>query len=104
MSFDVESYFTIIPIGGALRAPLEKLENEPTLADRTNLTPGQVADLLDFVLRSTYFRYNGAIYEQKEGAHMGSPVSVIVANLYMEFYEERAIATRCGSPRYGSAL
>ena len=48
---------------GSVKAALCKLENDPGLADRTNLTPTQIADLLNFVLRSTYFQYNGSIYE-----------------------------------------
>jgi len=50
---------------GAVEAALCKLENDPGLSDRTNLTPTQIADLLNFVLRSTYFQYNGSIYERK---------------------------------------
>ena len=33
------------------------------------------------------------IYSQVEGAAMGSPVSPIVANLFMEWFEENAINT-----------
>jgi len=80
-------------------AALCKLENDPGLADRTNLTPTQIADLLNFVLRSTYFQYNGSIYKQKDGAAMGSPVSAVIANLYMEESEERAIATATYKPK-----
>ena len=50
-------------------------KNDPSLPDRTTLTPAQIADLLNFVLRSTYFQYNRSIYEQREGAAMGSLVS-----------------------------
>ena len=99
VSFDVESLFTNVPIEGAVKAALCKLENDPGLADRTNLTPTQIADLLNFVLRSTYFQYNGSIYEQKDGAAMGSPVSAVIANLYMEEFEERAIATATYKPK-----
>ena len=91
VSFDIESLFTIVPFKGAIKAALCKLENDPGLADRTNLTPTQTADLLKFVLRSTYFQYNGLIYEQKDRAARGSPVSAVIANLYMEEFEERAI-------------
>ena len=74
VSFDVESLFTNVPIEGAVKAALCKLENDPGLADRTNLTPTQIADLLNFVLRSTYSQYNGSIYEQKDGTAMhGEP-------------------------------
>ena len=99
VSFDVESLFTNVPIDGAVQAALQKLENDPSLADRTTLKPAQIADLLTFVLRSTYFQYNGSIYEQREGAAMGSPVSAVIANLYMESFEEQAITTSSNKPR-----
>ena len=35
----------------------------------------------------------GHFYEQKEGAAMGSPISAVVANLYMEFFDELALET-----------
>ena len=79
VSFDVESLFTNVPIDAAVQATLLKFENDPSLADCTTLTPPQIADLLNFVLRSTYFQYNGSIYEQKDCAAMGSP-------LYMESF------------------
>ena len=77
VSFDVESLFTNVPIDAAVQVALQKLENGPCLADRTTLTPTPIADLLTLVLRSTYFQYNGLIYEQKDGATMGSPVSAV---------------------------
>ena len=83
VSFDVESLFTNVPIEGTVQAALRKLECDPTLAERTTLTPAQIADLLEFVLRSTYFQYNASIYEQREDAATGSPVSAVIANLYM---------------------
>ena len=98
VSFDVESLFTNVPIDAAVQAALQRLENDPSLADRITLTPAQIADLLTFVLRSTYFQYNGSIYEQKDGAAMGSPVSAVIANLYMESFEEQAIPTSSYKP------
>ena len=98
VSFDVESLFTNVPIDAAVQAALQRLENDPSLADRTTLTPAQIADLLTFVMRSTYFQYNGSIYEQKDGAAMGSPVSAVIANLYMESFEEQAITTSSYKP------
>ena len=55
VSFDVESLFTNVPIDAAVQTALQKLEDDPSLVDRTTLTPAQMADLLNFVLRSTYF-------------------------------------------------
>ena len=46
-----------------------------------------------------FFQYNRSIYEQKNGATMGSPVSAVIANLYMESFEEQAINTSSYEPR-----
>ena len=86
-----------VPINVSVEATLQKLENEPSLADRT--TPAQIGDLLNFVSRSTYLQYNGSICEQREGAAMRRPVSAVNANLYMESFEEKAIATSPQKPR-----
>ena len=91
VSFDVESLFTNVPIEGALNAALQRLSADTSLPARTSLSPSQITDLLGFVLRPTYFSYNGSFYEQQEGAAMGSPVSAVTANLYMEVFEEQAL-------------
>lgn len=88
ISFDVESLFTNVMIEGAVQAALQRLHDDPSLPDRTTLTPTQIADLLNFVLKSTYFKYRGSLYEQQEGATMGTPVSAVIADLYMEVFEE----------------
>ena len=50
-------------------------------------------DLLNLCLTSTYFQYNGKHYKQLHGTAMGSPVSVVVAEIVMQHVEERALAT-----------
>ena len=99
VSFDVESLFTNVPIEGAVQTTLRKLEADPCLANCTTLTPAQIADLLDFILRSTYFQYDGLIYEQQEGAAMGGSVSAVIANLYMEDFEEQALTSTPCMPK-----
>ena len=39
------------------------------------------------------FAYNGTHYQQVFGTAMGSPVSVVIANMVMEDVEQRALAT-----------
>ena len=50
-------------------------------------------DLLHLCLTSTYFQYNGKHYKQVHGTAMGSPVSIVVAEIVMQNIEEQALAT-----------
>ena len=50
-------------------------------------------DLLNLCLTSTYYKYNGKHYKQLHGTAMGSPVSVVVAEIVMQSIEEQALAT-----------
>ena len=97
-SYDVTALFTSVPIDKALHIIQSRLESDKTLCDRTRLSPKQVVKLLEVCLRCTYFVYNGIFYQQIHGAAMGSPVSPIVCNLYMEHLEQIAIETAPHSP------
>ena len=54
-----------------------------------------IMDVLNLCLKSTYFQYNGKHYKQLHGTAMGSPVSVVVAEIVMQHVEECALATCC---------
>ena len=90
-SYDVTALFTCVPVDKSLEIIYDLLCQDPMLHTRTNMTAEQVRDLLGLCLKTTYFQFNGKIYAQVEGAAMGSPVSPIVANLFMEWFEEKAI-------------
>ena len=57
------------------------------------LTSDDVVNLLEFILTTTYFTFRGKIYWQLFGIVMGSPVSLITANIFMETLEQQTIAT-----------
>ena len=65
------------------------LEKDHTLKERTVMAVSDIILLLEFCLKNTYFSFQDQFYEQVEGATMGSPVSPIVANLYMEYVEKK---------------
>lgn len=98
ISFDVQSLFTGVAIESAAQAALRKPANDFGLAYHTTLTPEQIAEILNFVPRSTCFQYNEPIYEQLDGIAMGSPVSAVRASLYMREFEGQAIPTAPHKP------
>ncbi len=93
VSFDVSSLFTNVPVEEALDIVKDRLETDHSIHDRTNLSITSLIDLLNMCLKSTYFLYNNKFYQQSQGAAMGSPLSPIIANIFMEFLEDIALQT-----------
>ena len=101
-SYDVSALFTSVPIDPALKVIKDLLEKDPTLKDRTVIGVDGIILLLEFCLKNTYFSFQGQFFEQVEGAAMGSLVSPIVANLYMEHFEQKALSSSTHLPPPGS--
>ena len=87
MSFDVKSLFTSFPLQLDLDCTENAIKN-PTV--ELPLPTDEIMDLLNLSLTSTYFQYNGKHYKQLHGTAMGSPVSVVVAEIVMQNIEEQA--------------
>ena len=49
--------------------------------------------LLEFTITNCIFCFNKKFYKQLQGAAIGSPVSPVIANIYMEYFESLAIPT-----------
>ena len=67
----------------------EELEDK-TLSDQTN-DAEDVMSILEFVMSTTYFQFDGQYYQQVHGASMGSPVSVVASDMLMEYLEEETM-------------
>lgn len=61
--------------------------------------PKHITDLTKHCLSNTYFIYKGQRYKQIQGAPMGSPLSPIIANLFMEDFEIRALENAVHKPK-----
>lgn len=79
VSFDVTLLFPSIP------------------TTRSSLNLDQICSLLDLYLNTTCFTYRGDFDGQKHGGTVGSPVSPIVTNLFMEEVEKKAFNSFSGT-------
>ena len=99
ISFDVTNFFMQVPMDEALRVVEEWLSAADSLKERTSIPTPQLIELIELCLRSTYFQFHDKFFEQTDGAAMGSPLSPVIANLYMERLEENALQTAPLLPR-----
>jgi hypothetical protein len=77
VSFEVVSLFTKVPIADSLVLLCNHFEED-------------VLALFKHVLTSTYFCSDGQFYEQTDGVAMGSPLTPVIANFFMEDFEKKA--------------
>jgi retron-type reverse transcriptase len=78
VSFDIISLFTMVPIEEALHLLSRHFDKA-------------ILRLFHHVLTSSFFSFNGQFHEQTDGVAMGSPLSPVIANYSMEYFEEMAL-------------
>ena len=66
---------------------------DPTLPQRTQMSIPQIVTLLEFCLKNMYFLFHGKYYEQVQGTAMGFPISLLIANPFIEESEVKALTT-----------
>jgi len=86
VSFDVVSLYTYIPIKESLEVIYR-------------LTDPDTAHLVEICLTSTFFYFEGEFFEHTCGVAMGSPLSPIVVNLFMEDFEAKDLSSSCLLPK-----
>ena len=70
-----------------------KILQDPTLPQRTNMSVQHIMTLLEFHLKNTYFLFQGKYYEQVHGTALDSPISPLITNLFMEECEVKALSS-----------
>ena len=93
ISHDVVSLFTNTPVRESLQVIRERLTQISDWKQTAAVEVDDVMVLLEFILTTTYFSFRGQFYRQKFGTAMGSPVSPLVANMFMEHLEQKLLST-----------
>ena len=98
VSFEVTSLYTTIPIDYIIIIE-DLLQHDNKIADQTSLSPNQILDVLNSLLRTTYFKFNDQFYQQTDRAAMGDPTSAIVSEIYMQVLEITVITIADHPPK-----
>ena len=99
VSFDVSSLFTNVPISDSLQILHQRLLEDSTLSSRTCLTIEEIIEATKLCIESTFFKFKGELYQQTAGLAMGSPISPIVANIFMQDFEQKMLVSFEQAPR-----
>ena len=103
-SYDIKALFTSVPVQPSIQIVKHRLQQDTTLPQRTSMSISHIISLLEFCLTHTYFLFQGKYYEQVQGAAMGSPISPLIANIFMEEFEVKALQSFPNPPPSGSGL
>ena len=90
-SLDVVNMYTNIPVEETIKIVEEYLIRSKVY---NLLVIDDIIRFLRVVLRQNYFSFNGEVFLQKEGLAMGSPLSGLLANIYMNHFERKYIMSK----------
>lgn len=88
VSFDIVNLFTNVPVDQTLDIVKDHLNKD------SNLLPEAITELLTLLkeaLKQNYFKFNDKYYSQPNGLAMGSPLSSLLANVYLNHIENKYI-------------
>jgi hypothetical protein len=88
VSFDVTNLFTSVPVQESLLLAGKILDDtqfqEPSVRE-------ELKTLLKACTDQNFFKFNGSTYIQKDGLAMGSPLSPLLAEIFMDNFERQLI-------------
>ena len=87
-SFEVKFLYPSIPVDKALQQ-IAETENFST----------HILDLSKHCLKNAYFMFDNHIYKQTEGAAMGFSLSPVTTNLFMTYFENKALNNANQKPK-----
>jgi hypothetical protein len=96
--FDVVNLFTTTPTEAALNVLREKFEDDNNLKSRTHRPVSTLLEFVSTCVKNTHFQFGQNFYKQQHGMAMGSPLSPVLCNLYVEDLELKALSSFTPKP------
>ena len=84
ITFDIKDLYVNLPIPGIMRTIRFWLNKQN---NHNNQMKEQMLTVLDTIIKQNYFHYEDQIYQQEEGKAMGSPISSMLAEIYLQYLE-----------------
>lgn len=85
-SFDIQSYFTNVPVDESLQEIEDLLDQKTGI---NHLEKSAYLDILEICVLSSYFQFRDKFYRQNDGTAMGNPTSPFVADSYVQKLEKK---------------
>lgn len=96
VSFDIVNLYTNIPVHETISILQENLQKNSKLSVKAL---DELIILTKLVLTQNYFRFQNDFYIQKEGLAMGSPLSSILAEIFLNHIENKHLFTEANRYR-----
>jgi len=88
ISFDIKDPYVNIPIDEILNIIKSKLlENNNNDNNNTQITH-RILSLLKVTMPQNYFIFQHKIYQPEQGVSVGSPISSLIAEIFLQHYED----------------
>ncbi|KAK4884497.1 hypothetical protein RN001_000768 [Aquatica leii] len=87
-SFDIVNLFPFVPTGEVISLISDLLHH----TDFPNIVTEQILSLTKFCLNNMVFQFNNQLYSQTEGLPMGSPLSPVLAEIFLTNFENKLIS------------
>ena len=86
-SFDIDNLFTNVPLSETIDIVVSRLfSNNDSFLSFSRIL---FRKLLELAVTNSFFTFNEQLYRQKEGLGMGLPLSPVMANIFLDFHEEK---------------
>lgn len=89
LSLDIKNLYNNIPI----QETIQIIDNTLRQKNENSLVIEQLTEITRLILQQNYFMFNNEIYVQNEGVAMGSPLSGIISEIFLQNLEDKVIET-----------